>query len=47
MTGLDLLFITDSFAAADVCFLIEDSQDEERERKSKKEEKRNEFIESN
>jgi hypothetical protein len=43
----DLLFIIDSLTVADVRFLIGDSQDEKRERRSKKKREPNEFIESN
>jgi hypothetical protein len=43
----DLLFIIDSLTVADMRFLIKDSQDEKRERRSKKERERNEFIQSN
>jgi hypothetical protein len=37
----DLLFAIDSLTVADVHFLIEDSQDEKRERRSKKEDEGN------
>jgi hypothetical protein len=47
ITGRDLLFIIDSLTVADVRLLIEDSQEERRERRSNKERERNEFIESN
>jgi hypothetical protein len=43
----DLLLIIHSLTVADVRFLIEDGQDEKRERRSKKERGRNEFIELN
>jgi hypothetical protein len=44
ITRPDLLFIIDSLTVADAQFLIEDSQDEKRERRSKKERERNKFI---
>jgi hypothetical protein len=59
ITSPDLLFITDLFAVtdpflvidsltvADVRFFIEDSRVEKRQRRSKKERERNEFIKSN
>jgi hypothetical protein len=47
ITSPDLPFIIDSFAVADVRFLIEDSRDEKRQKRSKKERERNEFIKSN
>jgi hypothetical protein len=45
ITGPDLLFIIDPVTVADVRFVVEDSQDEKRDGKSKKERERNEFIE--
>jgi hypothetical protein len=42
ITSPDLLFIIDSLIVADVRFLIEDSRDEKKQRRSKKERERNE-----
>jgi hypothetical protein len=47
ITGPDLFFIIDSLIVADVRFVIEDSREEKRERRLKKERERNEFIDSN
>jgi hypothetical protein len=42
----DCLFVIGALTVTDACFFVDDSQDEKRERRSKKQRERNEFIES-